>query len=181
MGVDTRYFLFLRAINVGGRRVTNDQLIGPLLTLSSDVAAYQAAGNLTLRSNLAPAELSSQARGVLENSLGIDIPIFVRTEEALRPVVEANVYSHSELAKTAGKVQIGFLDGEPTQAAWSAAMDLVPTEDSVRIVGEHWFWLPEQDISESSLPVSRFEQTIGPTTLRTLGTVDRFLAKYSNK
>ncbi len=44
-------FLFLRAINTGSRRVTNDELLAPLIAAGfADVAAFQAAGNITLRS-----------------------------------------------------------------------------------------------------------------------------------
>jgi uncharacterized protein (DUF1697 family) len=48
---DERYYAFLRAINTGNRRLSNEQLLAPFLELGfTDVAAYQAAGNVTFRS-----------------------------------------------------------------------------------------------------------------------------------
>jgi hypothetical protein len=47
-----RYYAFLRAINTGDRRLTNAQLVAPFHELGYvDVAAYQAAGNVTFRCN----------------------------------------------------------------------------------------------------------------------------------
>ena len=47
-----RRFVFLRAINTGGRRLTNDELLAPFDALGlTDAAAYQAAGNVTFRSD----------------------------------------------------------------------------------------------------------------------------------
>ena len=60
-------FAFIRAINTGGRRLTNTELLEPFLAAGyGDVTAYQAAGNVAFRSDREPDAIEAELGEVLE-------------------------------------------------------------------------------------------------------------------
>ncbi len=175
-----RYFAFIRAINTGGRRLSNEQVLAPFVELGlHEVAAYQAAGNVTFVTDdaaLADPELLSSA---LARAYGFEAPTFVRTATELGEVVSARPFTDGELAGSDGRVQVTFLGREPDSAAVAAVAELVPAEDRVVLMGREWFWLPVRAVSESGLPVGRIERVVGPMTMRTLGTVTRMWGRWA--
>ena len=173
-----RYFAFLRAINTGGRRLTNDSLLAPFREFGfTDVAAYQAAGNVTFRSTGVVGEASIEA--VLADAYGFETPTFVRATADVSAIAVAQPFTDDELAGTAGKVQVAFLRRVSTPEALDQLGELIPDEDQVRVIGREWYWLPVDGISASTLPVAKVERVLGEMTIRTLGTVQRLSAKYS--
>ena len=174
-----RYFAFLRAINTGNRRLTNAQLLAPFETMGfSDVAAYQAAGNVTFRSDSKVYERSIET--ALQHVYGFETPTFVRSETELAAIVVAEPFPSDAVAASAGKVQVAFLRAEPSEEQREAVAALVPDEDQVRVIGREWYWLPVEGISASKLPVGQIEGVLGEMTMRTLGTVQRISAKFAD-
>lgn len=174
---DTRWFAFLRAINTGGRRLTNDEQVVPFAALGfTDVAAHQAAGNITFRA-AGEVDLDEVERTV-EDAYGFPSEVFLRSGDEVDDVVAADVFTDDELAGTAGRVQVTFLHAAPDDATRAEVEALVPDEDVVRFTGRHWWWLPVAGVSGSSLPVRRVEAVVGPMTMRTLGTVTRMRRRF---
>lgn len=172
-----RYFAFLRAINTGHRRLTNEQLLAPFEAMGfGDVAAYQAAGNVTFRSGVPVDERSIEA--ALARSYGFETPTFVRSRAELAAIVAADPFPPDVVAATAGKVQVAFLRAAPSGRQGGAVAELVPHEDRVRLIGREWYWLPVEGISASKLPVGQVERVLGEMTIRALGTVQRLSAKF---
>lgn len=179
--VEHRWFAFLRAINTGNRRLTNDQLLAPFRRAGLDhVAAYQAAGNVTFVAGGVGDgdELEVRLERTLAAAYGFEVPTFVRRADELATAVEALPFAGDLIAATEGRVQITFLRDRPDDATIAEVMALVPDDDAVAFRGRHWFWLPRAGVSTSELPVSRIEQHLGPMTMRTVGTVERLLAKF---
>lgn len=174
-----RYFAFIRAINTGTRRLTNEALIEPFRRLGfSEVAAYQAAGNVTFLASDG-IEVEELAIGsALTAAYGFDAPVFVRSAAELAGLPEAQPFSPQELSGTEGRIQVSFLHTEPDPATIESVEHLIPGEDRVAFVGREWFWLPRRGVSDSQLPVPAVENLVGPMTMRTLGTVSRMLAKF---
>lgn len=195
MAAATRVYVFLRAINIGSRRLSNDELIAPFVGAGfEDVAAYQAAGNIVFRvvepgdrergdraASIADATLEATADSiapVLLAAYGFEAAVFVRSGTELRAVVDARPFTTDELATSEGRVQVAFLGAEPDAATVSAVAEIVPADDRVVVSGTELFWLPRAGVGTSQLPVGRIEQLLGPMTIRTLGTVERMLAKF---
>ena len=179
MSNSQRFFVFIRAINVGSRRLTNEQLVEPFVRLGFEhVSAYQAAGNIAFRSPDHIARQTERLGSALAEAYGFDPVIFVRTVDELRAVAGARPFTSTELAETAGKVQVSFLHGAPDESMIAKVDALVPADDRIGFADRHWFWLPENGVSDSQMPVSSVEDVIGPMTMRTLGTVERMLAKF---
>ena len=175
----TRCFAFIRAINTGNRRLTNDALVAPFVALGlDDVAAYQAAGNITFGTDTAPDQLTPVLEAALAEAYGFDAPTFVRTGDELRALVAATPFSAAQLAATEGRVQCAFLRSQPTDEQLAEVARLCPADDAQAVAGAHWWWLPRAGISTSTMPVDQVEQVLGPMTMRTAGTLQRMLKKF---
>ena len=175
------HFLFLRAINTGSRRLTNDDLLAPLIDAGfDDVAAFQAAGNIAFRSaGDAPVDADEVER-LLAAAYGFETPVFVRTEERLRSVIGRCPFTDAQMSASAGKTQVTFLR-EPAGAEQVAEVAAItPDEDLVEFDGSEWFWLPAEGVSTSKLPVPAIERIVGSMTMRTLGTLERMLKKFAD-
>ena len=175
-----RHYAFLRAVNTGNRRLTNDRLLAPFVELGfSDVAAYQAAGNVTFIAE--PDEVDEQAlEAALADAYGFETPAFVRSAAEVAAIVETRPFPVDAVAATAGRVQVTFLRAAPPDEQVAALAALVPAEDRVRVIGREWYWLPLDGISTSAMPVDRIERLLGEMTMRTVGTVQRMSAKFGH-
>lgn len=174
-----RYYVFLRAINVGDRRLSNEQLVEPFVRAGFDsVAAYQAAGNITFRCDDEAAASAESLESVLRDAYGFEAVAFVRRAVELRATVDSCPFTDGELAATEGRVQVTFLRVAPDERAIASVGDLVPADDRVVVSGREWFWLPQTGVSASALPVAGIEKLLGPMTMRTLGTLRRMTGKF---
>ncbi len=127
-------FAFLRAINTGGRRLTNDRLLAPFRDLGlDDVAAYQAAGNVAFRTDRSADDLEADLEDVLAAAYGFDVPVFVRSADELTRVVGDLPFTPADLAASQGKVQITFMRSAPDPDRLAQALALVPAEDPRRV------------------------------------------------
>lgn len=176
-----RFFAFLRAINTGNRRLTNEQLLAPFGGLGyTDFAAYQAAGNVTFRSVDRDDAAEARIEAALADAYGFETPTFIRSAVELAAISGAEPFPADQLAGTAGKVQVAFLREEPSPGVLARLVDLVPDEDLVRVIGREWYWLPVAGVSTSALPVREIEALLGEMTMRTLGTVERISTKFAD-
>jgi uncharacterized protein (DUF1697 family) len=181
---ERRWFAFLRAINTGNRRLTNEQLLAPFHALGfTDVAAYQAAGNVTFRCSEADVEAGAvdeqRIEAALADAYGFETPTFVRTHAEVHAIVNAPPFSDADLARTTGKVQVAFLRRATSPEMIARVMALVPAADRVVVSEREWWWLPVEGVSTSTLPVGQIENLLGEMTMRTLGTVARMHTKFA--
>ena len=159
--------------------MTNDDLLEPFRRLGlDDVAAYQAAGNVTFRSDGEPEALEALIEEEARSAFGFDVPTFVRRPGELRAAVDGQPFSDDAVAATEGRIQITFFRSPPTAAMRDDVASLVPHDDLVEVHDRHWYWLPLAGVSGSTLPVSRIEDVVGPMTMRTLATVRRLLDRF---
>lgn len=172
-----RWFAFLRAINTGDRRLTNERLLAPFTALGfADVAAYQAAGNVTFRTDTDVD--GTEIERALAGAYGFDVPLFLRSEREIKTIAATEPFTAKELAGTAGKVQVSFLRAAPTEAQRGEVRSLAPGEDRVCVIGREWYWLPVDGVGASALPVGRVERVLGELTMRTHGTVQRMASRF---
>lgn len=181
MSEGSRHYAFLRAINVGERRLSNEELLEPFVRAGfADVAAYQAAGNIAFRRDDDAHVDVAALEAALAEAYGFETPVFVRRSDELRAIVDASPFTDAELAATEGRVQVTFLRNAPDEQAIASVAEVVPTDDRVVVSGREWFWLPRSGVSTSQLSVGGIERIVGPMTMRTLGTVHRMLAKFGD-
>ena len=146
----------------------------------SDVAAYQAAGNVTFRSADRAAVDERRIEAALADSYGFAAPTFVRSAAEIESIVASEPFADHDLVGTSGKIQVTFLRAPVPPDRTAAVLALVPPEDRVAVAGRQWYWLPVEGVSTSAVPVGQIERLLGEMTMRTLGTVARMYAKFEH-
>ena len=171
---------FLRGMNLGGRRIKNDELRLPFEALGFDgVATFRASGNVVFGvDNGDTDELTTQIETTLAEELGYAVPVFLRSAAELRKVAGRDPFDADRLVASKGKPQIAFLSAAPKQSARKEALALASDDDLLALNGRELYWLPSGGISETDLDLRSLESILGPWTMRTKGTIDQIATKH---
>jgi uncharacterized protein (DUF1697 family) len=174
-----RYVTFLRGMNLGGRRIKNDELKREFEQLDlSDVSCFRASGNVIFASaEKGEEKLRKRIEAGLGDSLGYKVPVFLRNAAALAAVSAQEPFDSALVSASKGKLQIAFLPSAPKGKARKQALALASDEDRLATVGRELYWLPSGGLSDSDLDLKTLEAAVGPWTMRTKGTVDQITAK----
>ena len=175
----TQYVAFLRGMNLGRRRIKNDELRACFEVLGfAKVSPFLASGNVVFdASRGTSAEIATRIeRGLLE-ALGYAVPTFLRTAEEVREIAALEVFSE-QLAAAGGKVQVALLVEAPTAAVRSEILALGTDEDLLEIRGRELYWLPSGGILEATVDLATVESALGSMTVRTKRTLERLAAKF---
>lgn len=175
-----RYVAFLRGMNLGRRRITNDELCAAFEAMGfEDVSAFLASGNVLLEAaSEDAAELARTIEEGLERSLEYRVPTFLRSAADVRAIAGRRPFSERELA-AGGKPQVMLLACAPDAAARRRVLELATRDDPLVLEGRELYWLPRAGILDSELDLKLIEKTLGPTTMRTLRTVERLAVKLA--
>lgn len=175
-----RYVAFLRGMNLGGRRIKNDELRRRFEELGmSEVSCFRASGNVLFASGERDEEsVREQLEAGLAKSLGYEVPVFLRNAAELKAVSAQEPFDPALVSASKGKLQIAFLPAKPGAKARRQALTLSSDADRLAAKGRELYWLPSGNMSESGLDLKTLESTLGPWTMRTKGTVDQIAAKY---
>lgn len=174
-----RYVAFLRGMNLGNRRITNDDLRSHFEALKcEEVATFRASGNVIFAANGgSTTKLTARLEDGLAKALGYEVPVFLRSAKELAAIASYAPFEAKYLKASKGKLQIAFLAKKPLAAAVKKAMTHASDEDRLAIDGRELYWLPDGGLSESDLDLKALAAILGPTTIRTKGTVDQIAAK----
>lgn len=173
------WFVFLRGMNLGGRRITNDDLCAAVTACGyGDVTAYQASGNLVIRADTTEALLAMTLADGLEAELGYPVPAFVRSAADLERLASSEPFDQGQLAASTGKRQVILLDEAPTDRVLAQIHELVPDGEVIIADGRDLHWLPAAGLSDSPMDLRRIDTLTGGTTIRTHGTVQRIAGKF---
>jgi uncharacterized protein (DUF1697 family) len=175
-----RYVAFLRGMNLGGRRIKNEELRKEFEVLGfSDVACFRTSGNVVFTADEADqAKLKARIEAGLGEALGYEVPVFLRGAEELQKVVEHEPFDSAALKSSKGKLQVAFLRAKPQASARKKALALRTVADRLAIEGRELYWLPKGGLSKSDLDLNAIGVALGLTTIRTMGTVEQIAAKY---
>lgn len=169
---------FLRAINTGGRRISNADLADAVQSLGyEDIAVYQASGNLLIGGALPvePGEIASHLRAGLSRTLGYDVPAVVRSAADVHEIATAAPFGDREPSPES-KPQVMLMATAPS----AREVEAHSTEaDQLAVAGGDIHWWPTSGISTSNLDLRGLEATFGTMTVRTLGTITRISARIA--
>jgi uncharacterized protein (DUF1697 family) len=174
------YVAFLRGMNLGGRRIKNEELRREFEVLGlSEVSCFRASGNVVFASDQTDEEkLTALIEAGLGEALGYEVPVFLRGAGELRKVAECEPFDSAALKGSKGKPQVAFLRAKPRATARKEALSMASEEDRLAVEGRELYWLPQGGLSESDLDLKAISAALGPTTIRTMGTVEQIAAKY---
>jgi uncharacterized protein (DUF1697 family) len=177
----TRYAAFLRAINVGGRRIKMDHLRELFESLGfSNVETFIASGNVIFDSEADDARmLERKIEDHLREALGYEVATFVRSASELAGIARYRPFDPSDLGAEAASLYIAFLQAPPSAEAEQKLMVHRSEVDDFRVHGREVYWLCHVKMSESSFSGALLEKTVGtPATVRNATTVQKLVAKY---
>jgi uncharacterized protein (DUF1697 family) len=175
-----RYVAFLRGMNLGGRRIKNEELQGEFEALGfGDIGCFRASGNVIFATEASDeAKLAAKVEAGLGEALGYEVPVFLRSAAELLAVAAQKPFEAKALSASKGKLQVIFLQRKPKAGARKQALALATDDDRLAIEGRELYWLPKGGMSESELDLKAIAASLGQNTVRTMGTVEQIAAKY---
>jgi uncharacterized protein (DUF1697 family) len=177
----SRYVAFLRGMNLGDRRIKNEELRRHFEEMGyEEVATFRASGNVVFSSSRREAEskLAQRVEAALDERLGYDVPVFLRSIDEVTAIAAQRPFDPKRLRKSKGKLQVSLLQKKPGAAAKKKALALTSDEDLLAIEGRELYWLPSGGLLESDLDLKAIEALLGTDTRRTMGTIEQIAGKY---
>jgi uncharacterized protein (DUF1697 family) len=176
-----RYVAFLRGMNLGGRRIKNEELRQHFEEMGFGwVTTFRASGNVVFSTPKRGAEskLAQRVEAELDERLGYDVPVFLRSIEEVAAIAAHEPFDPKLIEKSKGKLQVSLLMKKPSAAAKKKVLALASDADLLAIEGRELYWLPSGGLLESDLDLKAIEALLGADTRRTMGTIERIAAKY---
>jgi uncharacterized protein (DUF1697 family) len=175
-----RYVAFLRGMNLGNRRIKNDELGREFERMALDgVACFRASGNVIFAAGERDEEaLAQRIEAGLAEELGYEVPVFLRNAAELLAIAARSPFDAGSLSASKGKLQVVLLRSKPKSAARKEALGLSTDDDRLAIEGRELYWLPKGGISDSNLDLKAIDAALGQNTIRTQGTVEAIAAKH---
>jgi uncharacterized protein (DUF1697 family) len=172
-----RYAAFLRAVNLGrNRRVSSAELREIFEGAGADeVATFRTSGNVVFE---ASRDMAAEIEKALEAALGYDVGVYTRTARELSEIVETQPFKPAQVEASKGKLQVSMLSAKPSAAKRKQVLALATDDDPLAFGKCELFWLPSGGTLESTLDRKAIDKLLGPTTMRTKGTVEQLTAKF---
>lgn len=175
-----RYVAFLRGMNLGKRRIKNEELRAEFEALGfEDVATFRASGNVIFAAGRSgEAALVKKIEKGLGDALGYEVTTFLRSLDQLAAIAAQEPFTAKQVEASKGKLQVQLLAKKPAAAACKKVLALASEEDRLAIEGRELFWLPSAGTLESDLDLKAIDKALGKGTMRTKGTIDQIAAKH---
>lgn len=175
-----RYVAFLRGMNLGNRRIKNDELRAEFEALGfEDVATFRASGNVIFgAARQSESALTKTIEHGLGDALGYEVPVFLRSCEDVAAIAAQEPFEAKLVEASKGKLQVTMMPKKPTAAARKKVLALATDEDQLALAGRELFWLPSGGTLESELDHKTIAKALGRGTQRTMGTIEQIASKY---
>jgi uncharacterized protein (DUF1697 family) len=165
------YTAFLRAINIGGRRIKGPELCAPFTEMGfENAASFRASGNVVFDAPRKPSE--ARIEEGLEKALGYEVGVFLRSPKEMEELAAAQPFEPD------AKFHVMFLKRLPAAGAQREVLALSTEDDKLAFGERELFWRPRGRMLESELDLKAVGKLIGVNTMRTNGTVAQIAAKY---
>lgn len=172
----TTRVVFLRAVNLGRRRVANARLVEILEGLGyDDVWTFVNSGNAVFDAPGARAVLELAIRTGLEADVGFEVTTFVRSAAELRSTLDRRPFD----VGTGDTYFLTFLRDRASAAQRRELEALSNEMDTLVVDGRDVHWLIHGTSTESTLVKRQWERILGPesSTSRNTTMLTRLLAK----
>jgi uncharacterized protein (DUF1697 family) len=172
------YVALLRAVNVGGRRVSMADLRTLFTDLGAeDVVTYVQSGNVVFGSPKKPGPLTNEVEQRIEKAFGIDVTVLLRTQAQLAKVLDANPFPDAEPKG----LHVTFLADTPERKLVAGLDPERGAPDEFRVVGREVYLHCPNGYGRSKLTNAYFEKqlAVAATTRnwRTVTTLSELAAR----
>ena len=177
----SEYAAFLRGMNVGGHRISNEDLRARFEELGfGEVRTFRASGNVIFAAtgNESEEKLSARIETGLAAALGYEVPVFLRSAGEMQTIAAHRPFAQSLIDASKGKPQVVLLCTAPAARARKEVLALGSDEDRLAFGERELHWLPSGGILDSVLDFKAIGRLLGPLTTRTKGTIEQLAAKY---
>jgi uncharacterized protein (DUF1697 family) len=175
-----RHVAFLRAINVGGRRASRDQLTACLESLGfENVTTFRASGNLVFDApRQSQAALTKRIDEALTASLGYDVRAFLRTAADVRAIAAHTPFQRKIVDASGGKLQVALLAKPPSKAVRDEVLAMGTDDDRLAVDGTELYWLPSGGQMQTDLNLRAIDALVGENTRRTQNMIREIAEKF---
>lgn len=175
-----QYAAFLRGMNIGKRRLKNEELARHFQELGfSQVQTFLASGNVLFQAqDDETSAVQARIEAGLRQALGYEVPTFLRSGPRLREIAALEPFDAALLAQTQGKHQVALLQRSPGPQERARLASVQTGQDWLHLGPQELHWLPQSGLSDSRLDLTGLERLLGPMTVRTRRTVTRMVDKY---
>lgn len=175
-----RYVAFLRGMNLGNRRIKNEELRALFTSLEFDqVATFRASGNVVFAAGGGGEKaLAQRVEAGLREGLGYEVPVYLRSCAEVREIAGREPFDLKRVKGSGGKLQVSLLRKPPAAKARRDVLALATEEDLLAIEGRELYWLPSGGLLDSKLDLKAIDALVGPDTRRTMGTIEQIAAKH---
>jgi uncharacterized protein (DUF1697 family) len=178
----SEYAAFLRGMNVGGHRITNNDLRARFEELGFDeVRTFRASGNVifaTAVEERQEEQLRKRIEAGLAAALGYAVPVFLRSASEIGTIAADRPFAQPLIDASKGKPQVVLLSTAPAARARKQVLALASDEDRLSFGERELHWLPSGGILDSALDFKAIGELLGSTTTRTKGTIEQLATKY---
>ena len=161
-----RYVAFLRAVNVGRRRVAMATACAALSEIGlEDVSSFVNSGNLLFSATGRASGHEATIRKALESTFGFEMTTFVRTAAQVEALATDKPFG----PLATGHTQFALLTLAPMSAADRRTVEALSNEhDEVVVVGRDIHWLIRSKSTETTLGPTVWKHALpnNPTTAR---------------
>ena len=143
------------------------------------MATFRTSGNVSFAAGREP--IDQMARRIeqgLAKSLGYDVAIFLRTAREVQAMAAHEPFERALVDGSKGKLQVILLSEKPATRARDDVQALATDADRLAFGDRELYWLPSGGTLDSALDLKAIEKLLGPTTMRTKGTIEQMAAKY---
>src|SRR4249920_982405 len=121
---------FLRGMNLGKRRIKNDELRSLFEGFGFDqVATFRASGNVIFGAKGKEKALATQIEAGLNEALGYEVPVFLRSCAEVQEIAARQPFDPKLVEGSDGKLQVSLLRKRPTAKARREVLSLATEED----------------------------------------------------
>lgn len=172
---------FLRAINIGKRRMKMEQLRVPFEQLGLlGVETFIASGNVIFQTPSTPAHLlTQQIEAKLRETFGYEVETFLRSLDDLVDLANYHPFPEALGNPEQAIVAIAFArdtlqaDHQQVLTALNNPLDALHTK------GREFYWMRRPPFSDSKLSNAKFERLLKqPLTIRNQSTIINIVEKY---
>jgi uncharacterized protein (DUF1697 family) len=176
----SRFAAFLRGMNVGGHRLTNEELRGHFESLGfEDVATFRASGNVVFAAGeQTPQAVTRRIEQGLGELLGYAVPTFVRSDAQVHAIAAHEPFPPERVRASAGKLQVSLLASAPSAHVREQTLAMASEHDLLAIRGRELYWLPSGGLLDSPLDLDEIDRMLGASTRRTKGTLEQLARKH---
>ncbi len=147
-----RYVAFLRGINLGGRRIKNEDLRARFEAAGArrgrDLQGQRQRGLRSGRRRLRVADRLESRRG-WASRLATRCPVFLRAPKSCGRSRRHSPFDPGHVEASAGKLQVSMLHAAPSTNARREVLAMATDEDRLDLRGRELYWLPSGGMLDS--------------------------------